>query len=119
DALYETAGVSSGEGWTLEARVPLNSLRRPADADQRWGVAFMRILPRDIRRTMYSVPRDYDNPCTACQFDIAVVRGLKPARGFDVVAGAAASSGNYGATPEPSRERVTPSVTAGYNITPT
>ena len=49
DAVWESAGRIYDDHWVVEMRIPLSALRYPSQAEQDWGVHFVRVYPRDDR----------------------------------------------------------------------
>lgn len=67
DARWWSATKVTGNGYSVEMRIPLASLPLPAGKEQHWAVDFMRILPRDFRYQLASLPRDRNRGCYVCQ----------------------------------------------------
>jgi len=92
DAIWDSAGSFTEDGYRVEMAIPFTSLRfQRADASQIWGLDLIRIYPRDRRYLLSNNKRDRDISCYLCQ--------IGKIEGFD------------GATPGKNLE-VTPTVTA-------
>jgi hypothetical protein len=69
DAIWESAGRLTPDGFVVEVAVPLQQLRIPAGAaEQTWGFMAMRDYPRDVRHRFRSVVTDENRNCLICQF---------------------------------------------------
>lgn len=91
DAIWESAGRLTPDGYVVEVAVPLQQLRIPSrSGPQTWGFLAMRDWPRDVRHRLRSVHTDQDRNCLVCQ--------------FQDLAGFATGSGSHGV-------EVTPTVT--------
>jgi hypothetical protein len=84
DAIWDSAGRITAEGYTVEMAIPLSSLRFPeGDGEQTWGFTAVRSYPRTVRHRILLNPVDRDRNCFACQFlKIGGLRGLEA--GHDV-----------------------------------
>lgn len=69
DAIWESEGSITEEGYQVEVRIPLSSLNIPADNVQTWRFSAFRIYPRGVRYQVYSHPTDLDNSSLMEQFD--------------------------------------------------
>lgn len=75
DAIWDSRGRITDEGWEMEAAIPFKSFRFPATRDvQSWGFFIFRARPRSESVTMRSVPSNPSNQCALCQ--MAVARGI-------------------------------------------
>jgi hypothetical protein len=45
DFLFDSRGRLTGDGYEVELRIPLASLKFPADQEQRWGLQVVRVIP--------------------------------------------------------------------------
>ena len=61
DAVWESAGRIYDDRWVVEMRIPLSSLRYPSQADQNWGVHFVRVYPRENRYQFSWMPISQDD----------------------------------------------------------
>ncbi len=92
DAIWDSAGSFTEDGYRVEMAIPYTSLRfQKAASGQTWGLDLIRIYPRDRRYLLSNNKRDRNISCYLCQ--------VGKVEGFD------------GATPGKNLE-VTPTVTA-------
>ncbi len=84
DAIWDSAGRITAQGYEVEMAIPFRSLRFPnGSGSHTWGIAFFRSYPRTVRHQIMSVPLDRSNNCFLCQ--IARLEGLEGiAPGHDV-----------------------------------
>lgn len=69
DAIWESAGRVTADGYIVEIAVPLQQLRIPStDGPQTWGFMAMRDYPRSVRHRFRSVKTDLNRDCLVCQF---------------------------------------------------
>lgn len=69
DAIWDSAGRITGDGFVVEIAVPLQQLRIPAGGVQPvWGFMAMRDYPRSVRHRFRSVVTDENRNCFICQF---------------------------------------------------
>ena len=80
DAIWESRGALTADGYVVEIAVPFSSLRFPATTDvQTWGFSAMRDLPRSLRYRMRSSYTDRNKTCLVCQLDkVDGLQGLRP-----------------------------------------
>ncbi|MBV8520238.1 MAG: carbohydrate binding family 9 domain-containing protein [Acidobacteria bacterium] len=83
DFLWDAAARIDAEGWTLELRIPLASLRYSSDAP-RWRVLLVRNWTRGQRHRIASTPIPRGSSCIVCHAD--VVGGLELPRAAHVTA---------------------------------
>jgi len=68
DAIWESAGRVTADGYVVEAAIPFTSLRFQGGAGpQTWGFVAFRARPRSVERKFASVPLDKDVDCVLCQ----------------------------------------------------
>jgi hypothetical protein len=67
DMVWNSAASINSDGWTVEIAVPFKSLRFPSVPVQRWGVEFIRTIPRASRTQIAWTRIDRNNPCLLCQ----------------------------------------------------
>lgn len=78
DAIWESEGRITGEGYIVEMAIPFSSLKFPRkEGKQVWGFDAVRSYPRKVRHHIGSFPRDRNNNCYFCQ--------LRKLTGFDDV----------------------------------
>lgn len=80
DAIWESVGGMTEEGYVVEVAVPFTSLRFPnAAGPQTWGFVATRDYPRSLRHRIQSGWRDRNKSCLICQFDaITGLQGIRP-----------------------------------------
>ena len=62
DLIWDSKGIITDKGYTLEMAIPFSSLRfQRTDGDQIWGFDCVRSYPRDVRHHIGIFPRDRDN----------------------------------------------------------
>ncbi len=68
NAIWDSAGKISNEGYVVEMKIPLTQLRFPEGLDkQTWGIDLVRYYPRNKRHRLSNIKRDYDLSCYLCQ----------------------------------------------------
>ena len=69
DAIWDSAGKLTPDGYVVEIAVPLQQLRIPSrSGPQTWGFMAVREWPRDVRHRLRSVVTDQHRDCLVCQF---------------------------------------------------
>jgi uncharacterized protein DUF5916 len=67
DFYYDSAVRLTAEGWTVEMKIPLSTLRYRVGADlQTWRITFFRLYPRNFRYQIVSAPIPRDSSCWLC-----------------------------------------------------
>ena len=78
DAIWDSNGRITNEGFVTEAAVPFSSLRfQRTDGKQTWGIGVGRRYSRDFDYRMSLTPSDRDETCYLCQ--VAKFRGFESA----------------------------------------
>jgi hypothetical protein len=87
DGLWTSAAQLNERGYDAEIRIPFTTLRfRPGDDVKRWGVRFLRIHPREFRRTYASGPRERGARCNLCQLQkMEGFAGVRQGRNLEIV----------------------------------
>ncbi len=68
DALWDSAGRLTADGYVVEMAIPFSSLRfQRTGGDQVWNVDLLRSWPRDVDHRIGLFPRDRSNNCYLCQ----------------------------------------------------
>lgn len=68
DAIWDSAGRITPDGYVVEMAIPFNSLRfQGKKGDQVWGIDLVRSYPRSISHMIGLFPRDRNNNCYMCQ----------------------------------------------------
>lgn len=86
DAIWESKGTITADGYVVEVAIPFSSLRFPrTEGVQTWGFIAMRDLPRSLRHRMRSNFTDKKKSCLVCQFDkITGIEGITPGRNLEI-----------------------------------
>jgi len=86
DAIWDSDGRITEEGYQVEVAIPFKSLRFPRSAEARtWGFMAFRSLPREVRHRMRSHPTDRDRACLLCQMNKMVgIEGVDPGKNVEV-----------------------------------
>lgn len=86
DAIWDSAGRLTPDGYVVEIAVPLQQLRIPSQAGaQTWGFLAVREWPRDVSHRLRSVETDQDRDCLVCQFqDLRGFETRTSGRGIEV-----------------------------------
>lgn len=87
DAIWDSAGRITDDGYIVEMEIPLNQLRFPhIDGKQTWGIDLLRFYPRDRRYRFSNNPIDRNRNCYLCQFGtIEGLENVKPGRDLEIV----------------------------------
>ncbi|MGE4188685.1 MAG: DUF5916 domain-containing protein [Thermoanaerobaculia bacterium] len=76
DAIWDSAGRITTDGYDVELAIPFTSLRFPTGSDvQTWGIGLLRVRPRRDRLQLSSEPYDRNRNCSVCQ--LSTVRGFE------------------------------------------
>ena len=68
DAIWDSAGRITDEGYIVEMAIPFSSLSfQRSESDQIWGIDLVRSYPRTVRHHIGVFPRDRSNNCYMCQ----------------------------------------------------
>ncbi len=86
DAIWDSAGRITPEGYTVEFAIPWSALRFPkTQAVQSWGIVAYRSYPRSLRRRLMSNPQYRDESCYLCRAELLTgLEGMRPGRGIDL-----------------------------------
>jgi hypothetical protein len=89
DLVWFSKGKLTDRGWQVEIAIPFASIRFPQREEQVWRANFWRDHRRDLRRRIAWAATDRDDPCWMCQWGtLTGIRGIKPARNLEFIAGA-------------------------------
>ncbi|HJX29273.1 MAG TPA: carbohydrate binding family 9 domain-containing protein, partial [Thermoanaerobaculia bacterium] len=70
NAIWDSAGRITAEGYVVEVAVPFRQLRFPRTAEaQTWGFLALRTYPRSVLHDIRSASNLRNQNCTVCQFD--------------------------------------------------
>lgn len=76
DAIWNSAGQLTSQGYTVEIEIPFKVLRFPnIKGEKVWGIDFVRFYPRDYQHRFAYSPNDRDLSCVLCQ--IGKAEGLE------------------------------------------
>ncbi len=80
DAIWDSSGRITDEGYVVEAAIPFSALRFPTPAGPAtWGVYVSRWWPRSTDTELRSVPWDRSNSCELCQAgEMTGLEGITP-----------------------------------------
>ena len=68
DALWEVSSKIHSNGYVTEFKIPFSAINfKKNQAQQIWGMSFVRIYPREIRYRLSNNTIDYSNNCWMCQ----------------------------------------------------
>lgn len=125
DAIWESAGRITADGYVVELAIPFRQLRFPRTAGpQTWRFMATRDYPRSLRHRMRSIVTDKDRDCLVCQLEpIAGFRDLETGVDLEVTPTLTSRyteerSGGLSGDFEASEESLEPGVTAEWGVTP-
>jgi hypothetical protein len=86
DAIWDSAGRITDDGYVVEMAIPFSSLRfQRTDGEQIWGFDVARSYPRNVGYRFGFFPVDRDNECYACQYSKLVgFAGASPGRNIEI-----------------------------------
>lgn len=87
DAIWDSAGRITADGYVVEMAVPFQQLRFPRTTDaQTWGFEAFRNYPRSDRYRISSKYTDRDKECTLCQENkVSGFVGIEPGLNLELV----------------------------------
>jgi hypothetical protein len=87
DAIWESAGGITDEGYIVEVAIPFSQLRfQRTEGPQTWGFEAVRYYPREDRVRLAPKPRERGRNCYLCQLDkVSGFASVEPGRGLEVV----------------------------------
>lgn len=87
DAIWESAGRITEDGYQIEVAIPFKSLRFPeTDAVQTWGFWFWRNQPRSESIVYLSRKVDNNNSCDICLANLMTgLQGFSPGRNVELI----------------------------------
>jgi len=94
DAIWDSAGQITDEGYVVEMKIPLTQLRFPASEGLKtWGFDVTRTYPRSKRYQFSSVPQERGVNCYLCQIgEFSGLADAEPGRDLEIVPTLTASS---------------------------
>ncbi len=86
DAIWNSAGRITADGWVAEVAIPFRQLRFPRTAAaQTWGIEMFRSYPRNVRHRISSRHTDRAKDCTLCEENkISGFQGIAPGRNLEL-----------------------------------
>lgn len=86
DAIWESAGRITADGFVVEMAIPFSSLRFPrTNGGQTWRIGFFRAYPRTVRHQIFQVPLDRNNNCFFCQIpEFTGISGITPGHNIEL-----------------------------------
>jgi hypothetical protein len=125
DAIWESSGRITDEGYVVEMKIPFRALGFPRSReDQIWGFDVVRSLPRNVRHHIGAFPRDRGNNCYMCQaLKMIGFAGATPGRNieFDPTVSAVRTQIRENETSGPfhdKEKKLDPGLTAKWGFTP-
>jgi hypothetical protein len=85
DAIWDSAGRITEEGYVVEMAIPFNALSFPrSSGEQTWGLMLSRDYPRSVRHEIRNVPEDRSRNCNICQSSKMLgFQGITPGRNME------------------------------------
>ena len=83
DFLFDSRGRLTGEGYEVEIRIPLRSLKFSSGDTQTWGLNVIRVIPALGAEESWA-PRSRNQPELASSGTISGIQGLRPGRLVEV-----------------------------------
>ncbi|HPG38680.1 MAG TPA: DUF5916 domain-containing protein [bacterium] len=125
DAIWDSHGRITDEGWVVEMAIPFSALNfQRTEGDQMWGFDVVRSYPRNIRHHIGAFPRDRNNNCYMCQaLKLIGFAGATPGRDleFDPTLSALSSAQREDDIHTPMHQdktKLDPGITARWSVTP-
>ncbi|HEX8254749.1 MAG TPA: DUF5916 domain-containing protein [Thermoanaerobaculia bacterium] len=86
DAIWDSAGRITANGYEVELRIPFSSLRFPSGGgEMTWGIDAIRRYPRNQQYRLAVNPRQRGNNCYLCQAaSLTGIAGVSPARSIEL-----------------------------------
>ena len=86
DAIWDSNGRITDEGFIVEMSIPFSSLRfQNKDGKQIWGFDAVRSYPRNVRHHIATFERDRENNCYLCQaLKIKGFEGAEPGKNIEL-----------------------------------
>ncbi len=83
DFLFDSRGRLTGDGYEVELRIPLKSLKFPAGGEQRWGFNVIRAIPATTAQESWAPRAQTAASELAQNGTLRGIRGLRPGRLFE------------------------------------
>ncbi|WP_404343859.1 DUF5916 domain-containing protein [Pseudoalteromonas mariniglutinosa] len=86
DAIWDSAGQITADGYVVEMRIPFTALRFPKNKRElTWSIALWRNYPREVYYQLSNVGFDRDVKCSFCQFDkITGFANIEPSKNIQL-----------------------------------
>src|SRR5436190_221054 len=86
DAIWDSAGRITADGYEVEMRIPFSSLRFPSGGGaMTWGIDSVRVYPRGQQYRLGLNPQQRGNNCYLCQSaTLNGISGVSPARSIEL-----------------------------------
>jgi hypothetical protein len=86
DAIWESAGRITGDGYVIEVAIPFNQLRFPRrEGALTWGFDAFRSYPRSVRHRISAAFQDRNRSCLLCQANkLTGLAGITPGRNLEL-----------------------------------
>ncbi|HMA54683.1 MAG TPA: DUF5916 domain-containing protein, partial [Acidobacteriota bacterium] len=78
DGVWENKAAVSGEGWTVEIRIPFNQIRFPKKDEYTWGVNFKRMIRRKNEQSSFNWSPKSDSAFVSRFARLEGLRGISP-----------------------------------------
>lgn len=87
DAIWESAGKITEDGYQVEMAIPLQILNfKEGEEDKIWGAEFVRFYPRAERFRISNLPYDRNNSCNLCQLsDVSGFKGAQQSQNLALI----------------------------------
>ncbi|MFC1692329.1 DUF5916 domain-containing protein [Candidatus Latescibacterota bacterium] len=125
DAIWDSHGRISDNGYVVEMSIPFSSLPfQHIDGDQIWSFDAVRSYPRNVRHHIGAFPRDRNNNCYMCQsVKLIGFAGAIPGKNIEIdptfSAGTTQERADETSGPFKVKDRSSePGITARWNFTP-
>jgi hypothetical protein len=125
DAIWDSHGRITDEGYIVEMAIPFSSIQfQNTEGDQIWGFDIVRSYPRTVRHHIGAFPRDRNNNCYMCQaLKLIGFAGVKPGKNIEIdpTFSARLTQERANETSGPFHEKdraMDPGITARLNLTP-
>jgi Domain of unknown function (DUF5916) len=84
DLLFDSRGRRTGEGYEVEIRIPLRSIKFPSGGTQTWGLNVIRVIPSAGAEESWA-PRSRNQPAELASSGVlSGIHGLRPGRLIEV-----------------------------------
>ena len=84
DAVWDGAAVRTADGWTAEFRIPYSQLRFREDAEQTWGINFIRRIARRQEMATWADVRRGNAQIVSAFGQLQGLEGIEPPRRLEI-----------------------------------